>query len=93
MSKRPTKPPQDRSWSVYQLRGTPAKFIGLVYAPDEATAIQKAIEEFKIAPGATWPEGARLLERVLPALRPPRSRLRRRSLKPCPFPRAKAVSN
>jgi 1,2-phenylacetyl-CoA epoxidase PaaB subunit len=35
-------------WNVYRLRGTPAQFIGTVEAPDEATAIEKAIEEFHI---------------------------------------------
>jgi hypothetical protein len=35
-------------WNVYRLRGTPARFVGIVEAPDEATAIKKAIEEFKI---------------------------------------------
>jgi hypothetical protein len=36
------------SWHIYRLRGTPAQFIGSVEASDEATAIKKAIEEFKI---------------------------------------------
>jgi len=35
---------------LYRLRGTPAQFVGIVEAPDEATAIQKAIEEFHIDP-------------------------------------------
>jgi hypothetical protein len=48
--KKPTTPPQDKSWSIYRLRGTLAAFVGIVYAPDEKTAIAKAIEEFKIAP-------------------------------------------
>jgi hypothetical protein len=39
---------KEYSWNVYRLRGTPAQFIGSVEAPDEATAIKKAIEEFKI---------------------------------------------
>jgi hypothetical protein len=44
----PTK--QSRhSWAVYHLKGTPAQFIGIVYdRPDEQTAIERAIEEFKV---------------------------------------------
>jgi hypothetical protein len=41
-------PRENRGWSVYRLRGTPAAFLGIVYAPDEKTAIAKAIIEFKI---------------------------------------------
>jgi hypothetical protein len=39
---------KEYSWDIYRLRGTPAQFIGSVEAPDEATAINKAIEEFKV---------------------------------------------
>jgi hypothetical protein len=35
---------KEYSWNIYRLRGTPAKFIGTVEAPDETTAIK----EFKI---------------------------------------------
>ena len=49
MTKRTTKQ-QDHSWAVYHLKGTPAKLEGLVHAPDEQTAIMKAIEEVRSRP-------------------------------------------
>jgi hypothetical protein len=38
------------TWSIYHIKGTPAALLGRVEAPDEQTAIKKAIEEFEIAP-------------------------------------------
>jgi hypothetical protein len=35
-------------WRISRIRGTPAQFIGFVDAPDDATAIKNAIEEFQI---------------------------------------------
>jgi hypothetical protein len=61
MPGRPRKPKQtestEYSWSIYRLRGTPAAFIGIVDAPDEASAIKKAIEDYNI----TDPEGQKRL--------------------------------
>jgi hypothetical protein len=49
MAKRPTTKhlPRGHSWAVYHLKGTPAKLVGIVdNAPDEQTAIARAIEEY-----------------------------------------------
>jgi hypothetical protein len=37
-------------WSIYHIKGTPAALLGHVEAPDEETAIKKAIDEFAISP-------------------------------------------
>jgi hypothetical protein len=41
-------PKKEFSWDIYRLRGTPAVYIGSLHAPDENSAIKKAIEEFRI---------------------------------------------
>jgi hypothetical protein len=38
------------TWQISRLRGTPAAFVGLVDAPNEASAIKAAIKEFAIRP-------------------------------------------
>jgi hypothetical protein len=38
------------TWDVYHIKGTPAALLGRVEAPDEESAIRKAIEEFEISP-------------------------------------------
>jgi hypothetical protein len=53
MAKKPSSPSADtpvQSWAIYRLSGTPAKFVGIVYAPDEKAAIDKAVEELTILP-------------------------------------------
>jgi 1,2-phenylacetyl-CoA epoxidase PaaB subunit len=42
------KPVQDYSWRISRIRGTPAADVGTVQAPDAETAIQVAIEKYKI---------------------------------------------
>jgi hypothetical protein len=44
-----TSKPRNHSWAVYDIRGTPAPFIGLVYdQPDEESAIKQAIAEYGV---------------------------------------------
>jgi hypothetical protein len=37
-------------WNIYHIKGTPAVLLGQVEAPDEDSAIRRAIGEFKISP-------------------------------------------
>ena len=53
MAKRPTKQQQScgPSWSVYHIKSTPAKFVGVIIdAPDEQTAIARAMEVYALPP-------------------------------------------
>jgi hypothetical protein len=40
--------PKQYKWLICRLKGTPAALLGHVEAPDEETAIKRAIEEFGI---------------------------------------------
>jgi 1,2-phenylacetyl-CoA epoxidase PaaB subunit len=45
-----SRPPKTYIWVIRHIKGTPAKLLGTVEAPDEETAITKAIAEFRIDP-------------------------------------------
>jgi hypothetical protein len=36
-------------WRISLLKGTPAKFLGYIEAPDEKSAIEAAAKEYKVA--------------------------------------------
>jgi 1,2-phenylacetyl-CoA epoxidase PaaB subunit len=46
MAKKPK--PRARRWSISLLKGTPAKLIGAIDAPDAETAIKMAAEQFRV---------------------------------------------
>jgi hypothetical protein len=53
--KRPVNQPSQpaskpNKWNIYHIKGTPAVLLGQVEAPDEESAIERAIEEFRISP-------------------------------------------
>jgi hypothetical protein len=39
----------EHRWRASLIRGTPARYLGHVHAKDEATAIERAAEEFEVA--------------------------------------------
>ena len=51
MAKAKTTKPHDHlvRWRVSLIKATPAKFLGYVHAPDEASAIAMAIEDYGIS--------------------------------------------
>jgi hypothetical protein len=49
MPKPPTEQQQKHSWAVCHIKGTPAKLVGIIDdAPNEKTAIERAIEEYQV---------------------------------------------
>ena len=51
MAKSKKSIPRDhrRRWSISLIKATPAKYLGAVYAKDEADAVKEAVKEFKIS--------------------------------------------
>jgi hypothetical protein len=47
---RKRKREKDRTWEIRRLKGTPAALVGLVKAPYEAKAKERAIKQFQIRP-------------------------------------------
>jgi acetylornithine/succinyldiaminopimelate/putrescine aminotransferase len=51
MAKAKKTKPRDQQvrWSITLIKGTPAKYLGAVFANSEAEAVKEAVKEFKIA--------------------------------------------
>jgi hypothetical protein len=49
-NKKPTAKAK-RLWRITRIDSTPARELGLVTAPDEKTAIERAMAEFRVPPG------------------------------------------
>ena len=49
MVKKPEPPPKPIIWNVFKIAAK-AVFLGVIEAPDEATAIEKGAAEFKVLP-------------------------------------------
>lgn len=50
MAKRPTKDSETHSWGVYHIKGTPAKLVAIVDAPDAESALARAIDQENLPP-------------------------------------------
>jgi hypothetical protein len=48
--RRVSKKKKERTWEIRRLTASPAAFVGLVDAPDEAKAKELAIKQFAIRP-------------------------------------------
>jgi hypothetical protein len=44
-----TRPQESHRWRITLIKGTPAKFLGYVHAPDEKTAIARAAEDYDVS--------------------------------------------
>jgi hypothetical protein len=42
------------TWYIYRLRSMPAQYLGTVEASDQATAMKRAIEKFKVPESDQW---------------------------------------
>jgi hypothetical protein len=50
MTKRSTATQESHNWAVYHIKNTPAKLVGFIEdAPDERTAIARAIMEYGVS--------------------------------------------